>query len=37
MIFSEQEYKTLDIPKCFQNVQLFDVKPIKCLNVYADS
>ena len=22
---------------CFQNVQLFSIKPIKCLNIYADS
>ena len=23
--------------KCFQNIQLFSINPIKCLNVYADN
>ena len=35
IIFSKQQDKL--IQKLFQNVQLFSINPIKCLNVYADS
>ena len=37
IILTKQQDKVQIFQKCFQNVQLFSINPIKYLNVYADS